>query len=526
MKESRKPKKRRPGRNFLRKGIILLIWLLIWQGISLITDNALLVASPVESLKALSGLLWEKDFWISCLASMVRIGAGFLAGSVCALFLAIVSSKVPLAEEFLRSFMIFCKTVPVAVFTVLILIWWGSSALTAIICFLVVMPNLYLNTLSGIKAVDVKVLEVGKVFGLPLSTKLFYIYRPALKPFVESALELSLGMCWKSGVAAEVIGTPLHSIGGELYLAKIYLDTPGIFAWSAVIIVCSALFEKVIKELIGLFWNCSPSCEACHSGSREALRGRKKESKERREEGEEVRGDSRERGKKREEIRKNQTVMRKKPGERKTELKERRKEQDFKGRSEKKAAEEQAAEEQAVNQVMFLQVTGLSKSFGEQQVLKELTCTYPSGKITYLTGASGSGKTTLFRCLCGLETYDAGKVTEGLTYSMQFQEDRLCEEESPVKNLEMVMGSSKARREGREILLSLGLPGEALDKPCRELSGGMKRRVSLARAMEADRDCVLLDEPYTGMDECTRRKAENYIKERMENRIVLMATHI
>ncbi len=492
MKESNHPKKRRSGRDFLQRGSILLIWILIWQGISLITDNALLVASPVESLKALSGLLWEKNFWLSCLASMARIGAGFLAGSVCALFLAIVSSKVPLAEEFLRPFMIFCKTVPVAVFTVLILIWWGSSALTAIICFLVVMPNLYLNTLAGIKAVNVKMLEVGKVFGLPLSTKLFYIYRPALKPFVESALELSLGMCWKSGVAAEVIGTPLHSIGGELYLAKIYLDTPGIFAWSAVIIVCSALFEKAIKELIGLFWNCSPSCEACNIDS----------------------------------IRKNQTVMRKKPGERKTELKERRKEQDFKGRSEKKAAEEQAAEEQAVNQVMFLQVTGLSKSFGEQQVLKELTCTYPSGKITYLTGASGSGKTTLFRCLCGLETYDAGKVTEGLTYSMQFQEDRLCEEESPVKNLEMVMGSSKARREGREILLSLGLPGEALDKPCRELSGGMKRRVSLARAMEADRDCVLLDEPYTGMDECTRRKAENYIKERMENRIVLMATHI
>ena len=487
MKESNHPKKRRPGRNFLRKGIILLIWLLIWQGISLIANNALLVASPVESLKALYGLLWKKDFWLSCLASMARIGAGFLAGSGFALFLAIVSSKVLLAEEFLRPFMNFCKTVPVAVFTVLILIWWGSSALTAIICFLVVMPNLYLNTLAGIKAVNVKMLEVAKVFGMPLGTKLFYIYRPALKPFVESAMELSLGMCWKSGVAAEVIGTPLHSIGGELYLAKIYLDTPGIFAWSAVIILCSALFEKAIKELIGLFWNCSPSCEACNIDS----------------------------------IRKNQTVMRKKTKERKTELKERRNEQDFNGRSEKKAAEEQD-----VNQVMFLQVTGLSKSFGEQQVLKELTCTYPSGKITYLTGASGSGKTTLFRCLCGLETYDAGKVTEGLTYSMQFQEDRLCEEESPVKNLEMVMGSSKARKEGREILLSLGLPGEALDKPCRELSGGMKRRVSLARAMEANSDCVLLDEPYTGMDECTRRKAENYIKERMENRIVLMATHI
>ena len=334
---------------------------------------------------------------------------------------------------------------------------------------------------------NVKMLEVAKVFGMPLGTKLFYIYRPALKPFVESAMELSLGMCWKSGVAAEVIGTPLHSIGGELYLSKIYLDTPGIFAWSAVIILCSTLFEKAVKGLTGLFWSSSPLCKACNIDS----------------------------------IRKNQTVIRKKTKERKAELKERRNEQGFKETLEKKEAEEQD-----VNQVMFLQVTGLSKSFGKQQVLKEFTCTYPSGKITYLTGASGSGKTTLFRCLCGLEAYEEGKVTEGLTYSVQFQEDRLCEEESPVKNLEMVMGSSKARKEGEEILLSLGLPWEALDKPCRELSGGMKRRVSLARAMEANSDCVLLDEPYTGMDECTRRNAENYIKKRMENRIVLMATHI
>ena len=86
----------------------------------------------------------------------------------------------------------------------------------------------------------------------------------------------------------------------------------------------------------------------------------------------------------------------------------------------------------------------------KQQVLKEFTCTYPSRKITYLTGASGSGKTTLFRCLCGLETYEEGKVTEGLTYSVQFQEDRLCEEESPVKNLEMVMEAAKPEKKARK----------------------------------------------------------------------------
>lgn len=82
--------------------------------------------------------------------------------------------------------------------------------------------------------------------GIPpsLGTQFFYIYRPALKPFLLSAFQLSLGMCWKSGVAAEVIGTPSHSIGGALYLAKIYLDTADLFAWTAVIVVLSVFLKK------------------------------------------------------------------------------------------------------------------------------------------------------------------------------------------------------------------------------------------------------------------------------------------
>lgn len=114
-----------------------------------------------------------------------------------------------------------------------------------------------------------------------------------------------------------------------------------------------ALFEKAVKGLTGLFWRSSPLCKACNMDS----------------------------------IRKNQTLIRKKTKERKTELKERRNEQDFNGRSEKKDAEEQD-----VNQVTFLRVTGLSKSFGKQQVLKEFTCTYLLGKITYLTGASAAAR--------------------------------------------------------------------------------------------------------------------------------------
>ena len=106
--------------------------------------------------------------------------------------------------------------------------------------------------------------------------------------------------------------------------------------------------------------------------------------------------------------------------------------------------------------------------------------------------------------------------------SMVFQEDRLCEDYSAVKNVELVTGDSERAREALRRLLG----EEALHRPCRQLSGGMRRRVALVRAMEADSECVLLDEPFTGMDAGTRRLAEIYIRERQDGRIILIATHI
>ena len=144
------------------------------------------------------------------------------------------------------------------------------------------------------------------------------------------------------------------------------------------------------------------------------------------------------------------------------------------------------------------------------------------GEPYVLDTPSGSGKTTFFRCLCGLERPEEGGVSGIDTFSVQFQEDRLCEDYSVVKNLEMVLGDAA---QAREILVQL-LPEEALEQPCRELSGGMKRRVSLVRAMEAGAQCVLLDEPFTGLDEENRKKAEAYIRQKAGERILMLATHI
>lgn len=241
--------------------MILLFWLGVWQITAVCVDNFLLVVTPLQALRAIIVLAGQVEFWRSALGSLWRIAAGFLLGAVLGLLLAAVSYRYRLAEEILRPFMVFCKAVPVAVFAVLLLIWWGASPLAVAVCFLVVFPNIYLNTLEGLKSADAELIEMAEVFRLPFATRFFYIYRPALKPFLLSAFQLSLGMSWKSGVAAEVIGTPLHSIGGALYLAKIYLDTADLFAWTAVIIVLSVLFEKIVFGCVEYFFRWEPACK-------------------------------------------------------------------------------------------------------------------------------------------------------------------------------------------------------------------------------------------------------------------------
>ena len=286
---------------------------------------------------------------------------------------------------------------------------------------------------------------MAEVFRLPLGTQFFYIYRPALKPFLLSAFQLSLGMCWKSGVAAEVIGTPSHSIGGALYLAKIYLDTADLFAWTAVIVVLSVFFEKIIFYGIEAFFRWEPACK--DPSMPQKIAGREQRT---------------------------------------------------------------------------LCVRNLGKSFHNQWIFRHVDHEFHSGEPYVLDNPSGSGKTTFFRCLCGLERPEEGEVSEMDAFAMQFQEDRLCEDCSAVKNLEMILGDAS---QARTALTQL-LPEEALDQPCHELSGGMKRRVSLVRAMEAGAQCVLLDEPFTGLDEENRKKAEDYIRRKTRGRIVMIATHI
>lgn len=167
----------------------------------------------------------------------------------------------------------------------------------------------------------------------------------------------------------------------------------------------------------------------------------------------------------------------------------------------------------------------VQKRYGHQPVLKDLSANFPEGSITCIMGPSGCGKTTLLRLMLGLELADAGELL-GLDVpkAAVFQEHRLFEALSPVSNVAAVLPGRPNRTLICEELSHLGL-AQHLHLPTRTLSGGMKRRVCLTRAMLAPATLVLLDEPFTGLDLTSKERAMSFVKRHAREKTILLVTH-
>lgn len=225
-------------------------WLAVWQLAAMALKQEILLVSPVSVLLRLCEFLPHWDFWSAVLFSFSRITCGFLLACLMGTCLAALSSRFALARELTAPLMSAVKATPVASFIILVLLWVPSRNLSIVISFLMVTPIVYANVLGGIGSMDRQLTEMADVFRVPLPRRLRHLYLPQVMPFFRSACAAGLGLCWKAGIAAEVIGLPDGSIGERLYEAKIYLETPDLFAWTLVIILISLLFERVFLFLL------------------------------------------------------------------------------------------------------------------------------------------------------------------------------------------------------------------------------------------------------------------------------------
>jgi NitT/TauT family transport system permease protein len=238
------------GNSKVRKIAVLLFWLIVWQLGSMAIGNKLLLVSPIEVATTLIVLIGDYSFWSSIGFSFIRIVSGFLLSIITGILLAAISGKSTIVRTLLTPFFSVMKSIPVVSFIILVLIWFDSASLSIIISFLMVLPIIYINVLEGIEQTDTKLLEMAKVFRIPRINVFKYIYLNSCMPYLLSAAKVGLGLCWKSGIAAEVIGLPSGSIGEKLYQSKIFLSTGELFSWTIVIVVISFLFEKLFLWIL------------------------------------------------------------------------------------------------------------------------------------------------------------------------------------------------------------------------------------------------------------------------------------
>ena len=174
---------------------------------------------------------------------------------------------------------------------------------------------------------------------------------------------------------------------------------------------------------------------------------------------------------------------------------------------------------------MDIVIENISKAFEGKQVLFSFSARIREGECTSVMGPSGCGKTTLARLIIGLEAPDRGSIKNvPERISAVFQEDRLCEDFGAISNVRFVTGREKSDAEIAAELSSLGL-ADSLKIPVRNLSGGMKRRVALARALCRDFDLLLLDEPFKGLDAALKEQVAAHIRTRTEGKTVICVTH-
>ena len=189
-------------------GAAVVFWLVVWQLAAMAIGQEVFLVSPIQALGTLLELLPQPEFWQRIGFSAGRILLGFLLGAVSSVVLAVAAEGWAWVEALLSPVMQLVKATPVASFIILALVWVSGSSLSILISFFMVLPAF------------------------------------------RQGCSVALGICWKSGVAAEVIGLPDGSIGDALYRAKITLSTGELFAWTFVIIVLSAAFEKLFMALL------------------------------------------------------------------------------------------------------------------------------------------------------------------------------------------------------------------------------------------------------------------------------------
>lgn len=233
-----------PKQGVLRRVLPPAFWLGVWVLAARAVGSELLLPGPAAVWGALVRLLPTASFWKAVGASLLRVLAGLAWGTVAGALLGTVTAASPWADALLSPGVRAVRATPVASFILLILLWVSRTAAPGVVSGLMVLPVMWEAVRRGADSADPLLLELARAYRFGRLKTLRLVCLPAALPHFAGGLHTALGLAWKSAVAAEVLCRPPLAVGSGIYNAKLTLETPELFAWTAVVAALSFVLEK------------------------------------------------------------------------------------------------------------------------------------------------------------------------------------------------------------------------------------------------------------------------------------------
>ncbi len=219
----------------------------------MLVDKPLLLPSPVETASRLFFLIKSGAVLGSALPTVARVLSGYVAALLVGVLLAVPCALSPWFDRLMRPIRAAIKATPVSSFIILVMLWLTVGVVPAFISFLMVLPIVWTNVQKGLAETDGALLEMARMYRFGRVKTLLHIYAPSAMPHFAAACATGFGFAWKAGIAAEVIARPEFSVGKKLLDAKIYIETPDLFAWTLLVVLLSMLMERGVLAVCSAF---------------------------------------------------------------------------------------------------------------------------------------------------------------------------------------------------------------------------------------------------------------------------------
>lgn len=234
-------------KEFLYTLLSIIILVICWKVLAIVVDKEILVPSPEGTLIELIRMIQSPNFVLSVTNTLIRALSGFMLALAAGIFLGMLGGFFKPMYYLLRPLVLINKAVPTMAMILLALIWLESEKAPILVGFVVIFPVIYENVVEGIRNVDVKLVEMMKIYEIDRLGRLKDLYIPSIKSYLYGGMIAAMGLNLKIIIAAEVLSQPRISMGTSFQIEKANLNTAGVFAWLIITIVIAGILEQTLK---------------------------------------------------------------------------------------------------------------------------------------------------------------------------------------------------------------------------------------------------------------------------------------